>query len=126
MSYKAIMNKKNKMNGLKLLKLIDKESIKVVFFDPQYRGVLDKLSYGNEGKSRGRERSELPQMTKEIILTFINQIEKILKPNGYLFLWVDKFHLFECKDWIGNFKSIEIVDMITCLGQTKNWYGIPL
>lgn len=31
MSYKAIMNKKNKMNGLKLLKLIDKESIKVVF-----------------------------------------------------------------------------------------------
>ncbi|RKO64672.1 site-specific DNA-methyltransferase [Campylobacter sp. P255] len=113
MSYKAIMNKKNKMNGLELLKLIDKESIKVVFFDPQYRGVLDKLSYGNEGKSRGRERSELPQMTKEIILAFINQIEQILKPSGYLFLWVDKFHLFECKDWIDNFKSIEIVDMIT-------------
>ncbi|EAJ3409394.1 site-specific DNA-methyltransferase, partial [Campylobacter coli] len=63
MSYETIINKKNKMNGLKLLKLIDKESIKVVFFDPQYRGVLDKLSYGNEGKSRGKERSALPQMT---------------------------------------------------------------
>lgn len=113
MSYETIINKKNKMNGLKLLKLIDKESIKVVFFDPQYRGVLDKLSYGNEGKSRGKERSALPQMTKENILTFINYIEQILQPNGYLFLWVDKFHLFECKEWINNFHSINIVDMIT-------------
>ena len=63
-----LVNRKNKMNGLDLLDLLDKESIKVTFFDPQYRGVLDKLSYGNEGKSRGKDRSALPQMSQEIIL----------------------------------------------------------
>ena len=100
------------MNGLDLLDLLDKESIKVVFFDPQYRGVLDKLSYGNEGKSRGKDRSSLPQMSQEIIFEFLAKIELVLKPNGYLFLWLDKFHLFEVKSWIENYQSLEIVDMI--------------
>ena len=107
-----LLNKKNKMNGLDLLDLLDKESIKVTFFDPQYRGVLDKLSYGNEGKSRGKDRSALPQMSQEIIFEFLAKIELVLKPNGYLFLWLDKFHLFEVKSWIENYQSLEIVDMI--------------
>lgn len=107
-----LLNKKNKMNGLDLLNLLDKESIKVTFFDPQYRGVLDKLSYGNEGKSRGKARSALPQMSQEIIFEFLAKIELVLKPNGYLFLWLDKFHLFEVKSWIENYQSLEIVDLI--------------
>ena len=107
-----LINRKNKMNGLDLLDLLDKESIKVTFFDPQYRGVLDKLSYGNEGKSRGKDRSALPQMSQEIIFEFLAKIELVLKPNGYLFLWLDKFHLFEVKSWIENYQSLEIVDMI--------------
>ena len=107
-----LLNRRNKMNGLDLLDLLDKESIKVVFFDPQYRGVLDKLSYGNEGKSRGKDRSALPQMSQEIIFEFLAKIEVVLKPNGYLFLWLDKFHLFEVKSWIENYQSLEIVDMI--------------
>ena len=107
-----LVNRKNKMNGLDLLDLLDKESIKVAFFDPQYRGVLDKLSYGNEGKSRGKDRSALPQMSQEIIFEFLAKIEVVLKPNGYLFLWLDKFHLFEVKSWIENYQSLEIVDMI--------------
>ena len=107
-----LVNRKNKMNGLDLLDLLDKESIKVAFFDPQYRGVLDKLSYGNEGKSRGKDRSALPQMSQEIIFEFLAKIELVLKPNGYLFLWLDKFHLFEVKSWIENYQSLEIVDMI--------------
>ena len=107
-----LLNRKNKMNGLDLLNLLDKESIKVTFFDPQYRGVLDKLSYGNEGKSRGKDRSALPQMSQEIIFEFLAKIELVLKPNGYLFLWLDKFHLFEVKSWIENYQSLEIVDMI--------------
>ena len=107
-----LLNRKNKMNGLDLLDLLDKESIKVTFFDPQYRGVLDKLSYGNEGKSRGKDRSALPQMSQEIIFEFLSKIELVLKPNGYLFLWLDKFHLFEVKSWIENYQSLEIVDMI--------------
>ena len=108
-----LLNRKIKMNGLDLLDLLDKESIKVTFFDPQYRGVLDKLSYGNEGKSRGKDRSALPQMSQEIIFEFLAKIELVLKPNGYLFLWLDKFHLFEVKSWIENYQSLEIVDMIT-------------
>ena len=107
-----LLNRKNKMNGLELLDLLDKESIKVTFFDPQYRGVLDKLSYGNEGKGRGKDRSALPQMSQEIIFEFLTKIELVLKPNGYLFLWLDKFHLFEVKSWIENYQSLEIVDMV--------------
>ena len=107
-----LLNRRNKMNGLDLLDLLDKESIKVTFFDPQYRGVLDKLSYGNEGKSRGKDRSALPQMSQEIIFEFLAKIELVLKPNGYLFFWLDKFHLFEVKSWIENYQSLEIVDMI--------------
>lgn len=79
------IDKKNKMNGLDLIKLVKDESIKVVFFDPQYRGILDKMSYGNEGVSRGKTRSELPQMTEDTIKDFIIGIERILLPNGYLF-----------------------------------------
>lgn len=112
--YNTLLNKKNKLNGLELLDIIPKESIKVSFFDPQYRGVLDKMSYGNEGKNRGQERSALPQMSEEIIAEFISKIEKVLLPNGYLFLWVDKFHLVEgVKDWFINTPSLSVVDMIT-------------
>ena len=46
--YKA--NYKNKTDGLKLLEAIPDKTVKTAFFDPQYRGVLDKLSYGNEGE----------------------------------------------------------------------------
>lgn len=58
-----LLNQRNQMNGLHLLDLLDESSVKVVFFDPQYRGILDKMSYGNEGKNRGKERSSLPQMS---------------------------------------------------------------
>ena len=85
----------------------------MTFFDPQYRGILDKLSYGNEGKSRGKERSDLPQMSENIIKTFLKEIERVLAPSGYLFLWIDKFHLVEgVNSWIVDL-NMEIVDLIT-------------
>ncbi|WP_315289347.1 DNA methyltransferase [Leptotrichia massiliensis] len=109
-----LVNKKNKMNGLDLLKQIKDETLKVIFFDPQYRGILDKMSYGNEGVKRGKERSELPQMTEEIIKKFVKNIERVLLPNGYLFLWVDKFHLVEgIKKWFDEVSALHTVDMIT-------------
>ena len=88
-------NHKNKIDGVVLLKNIEDNSIKCLFFDSQYRGVLDKLSYGNEGVSRGKDRSSLTQMDEKIILKFIKEINRCLTPSGYLFLWVDKFHLVE-------------------------------
>lgn len=107
------VNRKNTGDGLELLNTIRDESLKAVFFDPQYRGVLDKLKYGNEGKNRGKARAALPQMTEETIIEFLRRINRVLAPSGYLFLWVDKFHLVEgVAPW---FESTRLspVDLIT-------------
>ena len=107
------LNTRIKMDGMKFLKSLQQEITPIVFFDPQYRGVLDKLKYGNEGKTRGQKRSVLPQMTEATIISYIKQIEKVLIPSGHLFLWIDKFHL--CQDfhvWLSE-ANLEIVDLIT-------------
>ena len=104
-------NYKNSANGLDLLNALNDGVITTVFFDPQYRGVMDKLSYGNEG-SRQIGRVALSQMPNEMIIDFISQINRVLKPSGHLFLWVDKFHLCEgITDWVAN-TDLEIVDLI--------------
>ena len=96
-----------------MLKQIDNNALKVVFFDPQYRGLLDKLKYGNEGKSKEKERCALLQMTAEVISEFLQQIERVLRPSGYLFLWVDKFHLVEgIVSWFTGTRLVP-VDLIT-------------
>jgi len=83
------------------------------FFDPQYRGILDRQAYGNEGEKRGRRRVSLPQMTQEAICEFVAALDRVLMPSGHLFLWMDKFHL--CTgfgDWIAG-TALGTVDMIT-------------
>src|SRR3990167_4361712 len=87
-SPKLKFDTRQRMDGLKFLKLLPKESIPLVFFDPQYRSVMDKQKYGNEGKNRGRERAELPQMSDALIKKFIAEIERVLIPSGHLMLWV--------------------------------------
>ena len=54
------------MEGLRFLGLLPSGAVPVAFLDPQYRGVLDHLAYGNEGVRRGAARASLPQMTDEI------------------------------------------------------------
>ncbi len=104
-------DKRNFVDGLKLLKSIKEDSIPVVFFDPQYRGVLDKLSYGNEGK-RQIGRSQLEQMDDQTIRKFMKEINRVLMETGHLFLWIDKFHLCQgIAPWIRN-TDLSIVDMI--------------
>ena len=106
-------NYQNKANGLDLLHDITDSSIKTAFFDPQYRGVLDKLSYGNEGKSRGKDRCSLEQMDEDTIKKFLVEITRVLCPSGHLFLWVDKFHLCEgVKNWFEG-TEMNLVDLIT-------------
>lgn len=107
------INKKNQVDGLELMRGVKSEAISVAFFDPQYRGILDKLKYGNEGKSRGKSRSQLQQMSEETIISFINEINRVVKPQGHLFLWVDKFHL--CQGVLSWFVDTDfnLVDMIT-------------
>ena len=107
------INQRLKMDGLKFLSKVPPDSIPVAFFDPQYRGVLDKLGYGNEGKSRGKARFNLEQMSEEVIAEFIARIDEALIPSGHLFLWMDKFHLCTgFSDWLSDTR-LEVVDMLT-------------
>lgn len=106
------MNKKNLADGIDLLGDINDCSIAAAFFDPQYRGVLDKLKYGNEGKQRGKARSNLTQMDEDTIKKFIVEINRVLQASGHLFLWVDKFHLCQgVLDWFES-TDLNLVDMI--------------
>jgi len=106
------LNSRLKMDGLRFLNKLPPETIPVAFFDPQYRGVLDKLGYGNEGKERGKARCELKQMDQNIISNFIGGISDALIPSGHLFLWMDKFHLCSgFSDWHAD-TPLRVVDML--------------
>ena len=107
-----MFNQKNQCDGFELLISIESDSIPLCFFDPQYRGILDKMKYGNEGKNRGAARSELVQMSTETIGTFISHIHRILKPSGHLALWVDKFHLCTDAPALISNSGLQLVDMI--------------
>ncbi len=107
------LNTRLKMDGVAFLRLLPPESFPVAFFDPQYRGVLDKLCYGNEGQSRGKGRCALRQMDEDTIRTFIRGIADALLPSGHLFLWMDKFHLCTgFAEWLEG-TTLEVVDMLT-------------
>jgi site-specific DNA-methyltransferase (adenine-specific) len=107
-----LKNKKLEMNGLELLSLLKDGEVKLTFFDPQYRGVLDKMKYGNEGE-RQSGRASLEQMSEDVIIEFIKEIDRVLAPSGHLMLWVDKFHLCEgVKPWVKG-TNLNLVDMLT-------------
>src|SRR3954452_2876544 len=102
----------NVLDGLQLLRAVNDRVITASFFDPQYRGIMEKMKYGNEG-SRQKERAELMQMSEELIQEFIEEINRVLQPSGHLFLWIDKFHLCEgTSHWFKN-TQLSIVDLIT-------------
>lgn len=102
-------NAPNVGKGLTLLRQLKGGSVPLVVFDPQYRGVLDQMDYGNEGV-RHSERVALAQMPDDLIRRMIREIERVLRPSRYLFLWVDKHALCE-----GTYKfaGLPVVDMIT-------------
>lgn len=100
------------MDGLEFLAMLPEAAFPVAFFDPQYRGVLDKLQYGNEGVQRGRLRCSLEQMTEGTIARFVKGIDRALMPSGHLFLWMDKFHLCQgFRDWLDG-TTLGVVDLI--------------
>ena len=94
-------NTRLKMDGIAFLSMLPAAAVPVAFLDPQYRGVLEKLSYGNEGKNCAQQRCALEQMTEATISHFMRGIDRALMPSGHLFLWVDKFHLCQgVRPWL--------------------------
>jgi site-specific DNA-methyltransferase (adenine-specific) len=81
-------------DALALLGSLSDSCTPLVFFDPQFRGVLDKLKYGNEG-ARQRGRFNLPAMTSAFIDACCREVARVLMPSGYLLRWTDTFHLCE-------------------------------
>ena len=107
------LNKRLKMDGLKLLAKVPGESVPVAFLDPQYRGILNKMGYGNEGKSRGKKRSALVQMETDMIISFVREIDRTLIPTGHLFLWLDKFELLNgFQQWMEG-TALDVVDLVS-------------
>ena len=106
-------NARLQMDGRDLLAALPQGCAPVAFLDPQYRGVLDHLAYGNEGERRGRGRSRLVQMSGADIAHFVRAIDRVLIPGGHLFLWIDKFHLMTgFRDWLDG-ADLDVVDMVT-------------
>ena len=107
------LNTKIKMDGIKLLKKLLDDTVSAVFFDPQFRGVYDKMKYGNENTSRNHVRVALPQMDEDTIIAFVKEISRVLIPSGHLFMWMDKFHLCsDFKNW-NDGTRLSVVDMVT-------------
>ncbi len=102
----------NLIDGLELLRQLPAASFPLCIYDPQYRGVLDRQRYGNEG-SRQQERATLPQMSEDQILSFIGAVDRALMPSGHLLLWIDKFHLcIGIQPWLAG-TALATVDLIT-------------
>ncbi len=107
------VNTRLKMDGLKLMAQLRDNTAAAIFFDPQFRGVYDKMKYGNEDTSRNHVRVKLPQMSEETIIRFTREIGRVLIPSGHLFLWMDKFHLCtDFRNWIAG-TELSVVDMVT-------------
>lgn len=106
------LDQPNQADGRALLGALDADAFPLVVFDPQYRGVLDRQSYGNEG-ARQQERATLPQMGEDLIVDFVRAIDRVLMPSGHLLLWVDKFHLCTgIAAWLAGTR-LRTVDLLT-------------
>lgn len=106
-------NTRLKMGGAILMAKLEDRSIDLAFFDPQHRDVLNRLSYGNEGE-RQKGRARLQHMDCPTIAYFIEEIERLLKANCYLFLWVDKYIVAEAgwRAWMPDDTDLRVVDLI--------------
>ena len=107
-----LLNRRNAMDGRELMARLRDETVKLAFYDPQYRGVMDHLKLGNEG-ARQKGRCALPQMSEGDIQEFLRELSRVLVPSGHLMLWVDKFHLVgSAAAWVDDV-GLDLVDMIT-------------
>ena len=87
-------NARQRMGAATMLDAVRSSTATLAVFDPQYRGVLDKQKYGNEGQ-RQQGRAALPQMSYSDIRHILDELTRVLKPSGHVMLWCDKFTVAE-------------------------------
>jgi site-specific DNA-methyltransferase (adenine-specific) len=100
-------NSAQRGDALVLLQSLPDCCTPVVFFDPQHRETLDRLSYGNEG-ARQKGRALLPAMPSDYIDACCREAARVLRPSGYLLQWADTFRL--CKAY-----HKQIADVLECV-----------
>ncbi|WNE40591.1 MAG: hypothetical protein mread185_000048 [Mycoplasmataceae bacterium] len=85
---------------------LNEEITPLVFFDPQYEKVADI--------TRANKKLPLVYQTDQEITQFISEIERILEPNGYLCLWINKAVLLECRavQWLKATQHLKITDLL--------------
>jgi len=81
-------------DALTLLQSLPDGRSPLLFFDPQFRAVLDKLAFGNED-ARQRGRAQLPAMTEQYIEAVCRESARVLRRGGYLMRWSDTYCLCE-------------------------------
>src|SRR5262245_22015377 len=81
-------------DALALLRSLSDSCTPLVFFDPQHRGVLYHLKFGNEG-ARQRGRAGLPAMGEDYIDEVCRESARVLRPGGYLLRWLDTYGVCE-------------------------------
>ena len=101
------------MSGYELLGAVPEGFAALVILDPEYRSVLDKLQYGNEG-ARQKGRATQTVNSDFMIARFIREAERALRPSGHIALWIDKFTLGQGAHlkFIAAAPSLQIVELI--------------
>lgn len=113
LSLQVERNAPQRMDAVELLSRLPDRIAAMFFFDPQYRAVLDKLAFGNEGK-RQAPRAALKSMTDSDIAFMVEEAARVLKASGHLMLWMDKFSLASghWRRWMRHAPQLETVDLI--------------
>jgi site-specific DNA-methyltransferase (adenine-specific) len=94
-------------DALDLLTSLPDACAALAFFDPQHRGVLDKLAFGNEGE-RQRLPCSLPAMSENYIDACCREIARVLVPSGYCMRWLDTYGLCEAH-------HLRVADRLKCV-----------
>ena len=101
-----LRNIKQEGEALELLQSLADKSVKLVFLDPQYEDVGDI--------SRSNSLAPLNNQTEYQIINIIKEIERVLVPQGFLLLWVNKKFLGNDKVslWLNQARKLKVVDFL--------------
>jgi site-specific DNA-methyltransferase (adenine-specific) len=100
------------MDGYAMMRSLADGEASLVVLDPQYRAVLDKQAYGNEGK-RQSARAKLKPMSDDDVCHLVEQAGRVLRPSGHLAIWMDKFSLASAHyhHWLRRAAVFQIVEV---------------